>query len=398
MMQRWTSYALVLIISGAMFVISNEGLKGYLRSEVYLAKEIKSPLDSIDQYRLSEEAPFKYRVAFPSIVKGSYGLLYEPIDVDGFYNTYRIWSLIFYCLSAVSMLWLLMVCGFNHRESFFGAMLFLFLPAMMMAFTLPVHTREDTLAYCLFFVGLGLLLKERRWPFLLLSIMGAFTRETLLLLPALYFLFAKDESPIRRATITVTPILVWLALRLYLGLESYDVWEGLRWNVENLNQVIGFLFVSFNVLWLSLLLEWWSYRRDRSAVKPPLLFFYRSVWITTAAIIATTFAGGIFNEIRLLNLLAPWMIVFFLQYCRNFNAEIRTIAGTKNYWLYAGISFVLCAMVSYMVVEHSEKIIPPGRYAVPYDQWIIFTVIYIFMVLLFLPHAWRTFMQIRSSK
>jgi hypothetical protein len=391
MEKRWFFILIICLVAAIEFFVSNEALKGYLRSEITLAKEVKTPLETIDEYRIAEQAPFKYRLLFPTIIKGSYNLVYNGNDNLGFFYTYRFWSMVFYITSACSMFWLLLNVGFNNQQSLVGTMTFLFLPPMLLAFTLPVHTREDTLAYTLFFAGLALLIKEKRWPFMFIALAGVVARETLLLLPLLYFFFAKDESVIRRFFIAGLPLLLWTAIRIFMGYQDYDVWEGLRWNLNNPEQVIGFLFITFNFLWLPFLLHLVFFKKNIHYTPQDLRFFYRSSVFALVIILLTTFFGGIYNEIRLLYLFAPWMIIIFLDFIRNYNSSLKITLGTRNYWMFCSIAFLVCASVLILALQNREKLIVPGKYAVPYDQWIILSVCYIFILLLFLPHSMKIF-------
>jgi hypothetical protein len=389
---------LLILIAGSEFFLSNGLLKGYLRSETYLAREVKSPVDSLAKYTLAEEPPFKYRLIFPAIVESSFAIVHEANDNRGFFNTYKFWSLVFYVCSACALYWLLQQAGFSNLFSFAGSLIFLLLPPMLMAFTLPIHTREDTLAYTLLFIGIGLLLKEKRWLFLLICLLGALTRETLLLLPLLYLLFGKDESIRRKAVITLLPVLLWIFVRFGGNNERYDMWEGLRWNLNNPEQVIGFLFITFNFLWLTFILHYAFYKRNLHFISSDLRFFYKSSLFTLVVILVTTFVGGIFNEIRLLYLFSPWMIVFFLDCLRSYGGKFSMTLATRNYRIFAAIAFVFCAALMYFVLTFREKLIEPGKYAVPYDQWVIFSVCYIFIMLLFIPHVFAIFSLKKSAK
>lgn len=396
--KRWIYGLLICAIAALLFYFSNYQLKGYLRSEVSLAKEVKTPLDSIDQYRIADEAPFKYRLLFPSFVKASYNLLFGPGDVQGFYQVFKFWSLVFYMTSALAMFFLLRSVSFSDNYSLAGALIFLFLPPMLVAFTLPVHTREDTLAYSIFFIGLMLLVQEKRWHFLLVCIPAVLTRETLLLLPLLYFFFSKDDLFIRRFFIAGVPGVLWLSVRLLLGHDEYDMWEGLKWNLANPEQVIGFLFITFNICWIPFLLHLLFFKKSIATASPGIGFFYRSSIFTLAVILITTFIGGIFNEIRLLYLFSPWMIILLLDFVRSNMDIFRAIFMKKTYWLYAAFSLIFCAVMLYFVSLYQDKIIVPGKWAVPYGQWIVLFVCYVFVMLLFMPVSFQVFRLRKSAK
>lgn len=390
--------SLVVLIATAEFFVSNHALKGYLRADDYLAREIKTPADSLHEYRIANEAPFKYRLVFSSIIKSTHHLFYHGNESEGFFQVYRAWSLLFYITSACAFYGLLLTCGFSPALSFTGTLIYLALPPSIMAYTLPVHTREDTLAYTLFFTGLAFIIRQQRWPFALVAILGVMTRETLLLLPLLYLLFGKDEKIARKIFILIFSIAVWIGIRLGLGSEHYDMWLGFHWNMNNPEQVIGFTFITFNFLWLTYLLHYLIYKRNLHYISGDLRFFYKSSIFVLVVILVTTFVGGIFNEVRLLNLFAPWMIIFFLDCFRNNQEHFRIVAGTKYYRLFAAGSLLVCAIMLYFALSHRSELIVPGKFAVPYDQWIIFSVCYIFAFMLLIPHLLRIFSQKNPSK
>lgn len=387
----------LILLAVLLFFVSNHSLKGYLRSQTSLAKELKSPPDSIIQYRIAEQAPFKYRLLFPSVIKGTYYSLYDGNDSDGFYTTYKGWSLLFYISSACVFYFLLATCGFQPGYCFAGSVIFLLLPPMLMAFTLPVHTREDTLGYTLLFLGLIFLVKENRMWFLVTALAAALTRETLLILPLLYLFFSRDPLLLRRLFIAGLPCALWLAVRFLMGHEKYNTWEGLHWNLDNPEQVAGFLFIAFNVCWIPFVIHILFFRSEKSRQAGELSFFYRTALFTLAVILVTTFVGGIYNEIRLLYVLAPWVIIIFLDFIRIYMPVLTSNFKSGRYRLYASGVVALCAVLLYFILQHREKLIVPGKYNVPYEQWIIFSVFYILVVLLFLPvsasvvsSAWRS--------
>jgi hypothetical protein len=61
------------------------------------------------------------------------------------------------------------------------------------AFVLPTQTKEDFLGYGILFLGLRAILLRRHASVAMWSIVGGFTRETLLVPPAVYFLVAADR-------------------------------------------------------------------------------------------------------------------------------------------------------------------------------------------------------------
>lgn len=382
----------------ALFFLSNYLLDGYLQSPALLGKELKSPEATLFEYRISKEAPFKYRLLFTAIVNTTYSLLSDKESSIVFYQVYKFWSVAFYTISALIFFWLISSVGFKGYYPLAGALIFLALPPMLMAFTLPVHTRDDTLAYSILFGGLIALIKNQKGVLLLLMIIGALTRETLLLLPLLYFLFVKDTSLIRKLVMSGLPVGVWLWIRLFFSPQGYDVWEGLRWNLSNLNQVAGFLVITFNVCWLPFLLHLFYYRRRVLDVcGTPAEFFYRSAPFALLVVVLTTFFGGIFNEIRLLYLASPWMIILFLDFLRNNEQQIKSSVRDRSFWIFAAGTFVLIVFIALVALKYEDDLFDEGGWPIPYRKWIIISTGYIFLTVLFLPIAFRVFAEKKSA-
>jgi hypothetical protein len=373
---------LIIAISVTLFFTTNQFFDGYLKSPTSLGREIQSNKDSLYHFNITSKAPFKFRVLFPMIVSSSYHLVAKKDDTELFYNVYKFWSALFYVLSTLVFFYLLRTLNFTESWSFFGTMIFLFMPAMMLAFTVPVHTREDTLAYLIFFLGLIFISKEKFWQLLFLSVIGAFCRETLLLLPLLYFLFSTDTL-FKRGVVLAIPIVLWLLFR-YLNKESYDYLEGLRWNMANPIQVIGFLFIAFGFQWLPLVHAVFN-RNFSFRANDRTSFFYKSSVLVFFMILVSTFLGGIFNEIRLLYLLAPWMVIFTLNYFLRNLKTLRTQLSIHNYQIYI---FVVFGIILYLLLWspfNLQEVVKPGKFKVPYSVWLNVFLIHAAMVVAMLP-------------
>jgi hypothetical protein len=381
---------ILALIAVVTFYVSNNTLRGYLRWEVNQDEVAAGSLEALDYYEITTRAPFKYRLLFPSIVKSTFKATYSADDVEGYYHTYKAWSLVFFTASVLAMFLLLRTIGFDERYSFLGSLIFLFLPAMLMAFTTPVHTREDTLAYTLFFTGLIFLIRERRILFVVICILGVLTRETLLLLPLLYLFYAKDDNLFRRLLISAAPAVLFVAVRVIIGFDKYDVWEGLKWNLDNPEQVIGFLFITFNVCWIPYLFHLLHYRSSlATSVGSPVHFFYKTSIFSLAVILLTTFVGGIFNEIRLLYLFCPWIIVISVDFVRSNIGLFKKALAEKSYRIYSIASLVFCLAIVYVIMLNWQRLIVPGKFRVPYEVWILASSVYMLVILLFLPVSLR---------
>jgi hypothetical protein len=390
MNKQWL-YLIICLFATAIFFFSNENLRGYLRCDSCLGKEIQAPSDSLYQYNLSSKAPFKYRLLFPVIVKTTHQIVFGKDNNLGFYYTYKFWSLFFYVSASCLLFYLMSIAGFNNALSLAGAFLFILLPPMLMAYTLPVHTREDPLAYTILIGGLILLVKDKKWLFLFIASIGALCRETLLLLPMLYFFFAEDKIIMRRLFISGLPVLIWITLRVVMGHEEYDIAEGFRWNNNNIEQVIGFLFITFNVCWIPFLFHHLSFKKNVATANQLRKFFFKSAWLTLSVILLTTYFGGIYNEIRLLYLLAPWMILITLDFLERHMAEIKVGLFKPSYLIFIALTIMSGGILMYFVLRHQKELIVPGKYNVPYHLWIIVSMVYICITIIFVPISFRIF-------
>ena len=384
-MRRQWLYIIVGLIATVVFFFSNENLRGYLQCDACLGKEIQADQDSLYQYKLADKVPFKYRILFPTIVKASHKAVFGENNSIGFYYTYKFWSWFFYVSSACLLFYLLKIAGFDDGISLTGAIIFILLPPMLMAYTLPVHTREDPLAYTILLLGLVCLVKDKKIIFVFVSIAGALCRETLLLLPMLYFFFAGDKILWRRLIIPAIPGVVWLLLRISIRHEQYDVAEGFNWNNNNPEQVIGFLFITFNVLWIPFVIHTIRFKHNLQNTNTVRLFFSRSSLLTLSVILLTTYFGGIYNEIRLLYLLAPWFIVMAAGFLESYGTQIKEMILTKGYMTFIFSAMIVCAILMHFILKYQSVLIVPGKYAVPYHLWIIISVIYLCITIIFIP-------------
>lgn len=375
---------ILTFISSITFWASNFLLDGTLKSNINLGGELKSPADSLYQWSIGNEAPFKYRVLHRAIVSGTYALLKGDTHNNHlFFTIYTVYALLAHIVAVILFHFLI---GITTLKDFrlIGAVLFALLPPLLFAYNVPVHTREDTLAYCLLLVGMICVLRDKPLFVLLASIAGVLCRETLLMVPVIYLLFQHKQKFSIRLSILIASIALFAILRFYIGLNKYDHAEGLRWNLSHPDQLIGFLFISFGFLWLPFFLTLFT-RKDELSKSSELYILQRSAPVALALILITTFLGGIFNEIRLLYLLAPWIIPLALYHYRNNQLLIMQRATTKPFVIYAVITTITVVLVTMFVMSNYELLIPASKFGISYSKWILVTCIQTFVTLLTVP-------------
>ncbi len=387
-MKTLWGYALIISLATFIFVLTNTFFGGYLKSSQTLSKEIKTSSDSLYQYKLVSIPPFKYRILFPTLVKATHQTLFNPSNSIDFFRVYRLLSWLFLVLSAISFYHLLSTVGFSTNWAFTGVCIFLFMPPILLAYTVPVHTREDTLGYFLFFTALTYLIKKNVAVFVFIACFGVLCRETLLLLPLIYFFFFGEKNLLKRIFISILPICIWLILRYSLGDQHYDMQEGFRWNISNPVQVLAFVFITFNIGWLPFILSCMGLQIASEKETEGIRLIFRSGILTLTVLFVTTFFGGIFNEIRLLYLFVPWIVIYFLFFLQRYQKQLKGMVLKPFFIGAALIAIPIIFSLTYLAVANQHKFMTAGKYQVPYHIWIVFFILYtavsIFCVIPFL--------------
>lgn len=376
----------LLTISLGFFLISGFLFKSALNDPTALSKEILSPAESLYEYGISNREPFKYRVLFSSLVELTYSFFSEPQNNQKFYWIYIFWSGFFYVTAVLSFYILLNFLGFNNRYSILGTALFLMSPAIIFAFSLPVHTREDMMAYTILNIGLICLIRNKKIGVLLCSILGVLCRETLLILPLIFLLYRNKNIAFRWGTLFIS-LLAFFSIRIVLGSEGYDIiGMGLKYNLDNIEGTIGFFFLVFSFMWPVFFYDIYCTitKAGKKLSDNPISLLRKSSLLVFTLVFITTIIGGRINEIRLLFIIFPWVIPTFLYYLKyHLNAHIKVIM-TKEYKLYAALAGGACLLL-YLIVYYNIGLIEGGVHDVPYVQWATITCIYLYVFFLSIP-------------
>jgi len=253
-----------------------------------------------------DEAPFRYRVLF----HGSVDALATIIAV-GVSRPTAYWLAMLVAQSAAVVLAALGVdrlvsaIGGSGPQRVGAQIAWLALPPVHLAFAYPVQTKEDFLAYALLFFGLAEFLRGRWRGVLVISMLGALTRETLLLLPLVHALGYKGSWQHRLAPLGAA-LSIHAGLRLALGHASYDALK-LDENFSSPAAVIVSLALVLGA--------GWAWLRGPG----PL-----SRWLPVALVmlVGTHLVLGRVQEIRISLLLAPWLL-----------SRVVEFAGLRVRWL-----------------------------------------------------------------
>lgn len=376
------TFLILGVTSFLFFLFSVYVVESSLKNKESTAIELMSPKESIYNYNSSEISPFKYRILFSSIVKISYDTLKgDNEDDDLFYYTYVTVSGITFIFATLSFCYLLLSIGFSSQYSFLGSLIFLVSPSVIFAFTMPVHSREDFLAYSILCLGLIGIIKNRTGLVFFFCILGILCRETLLILPFLYLIFQPKAKLIYRLGIAALSFGLFLSIRIYTGYESYNVLNlGLHYNLNNLAESVGFLFLSFSFMWIFLVINIYkTYVKEKLSSNKEIQFFQKSALWVFLLVFLSTLVGGRFNEMRLMNLMFPWMIVIFLYYFQKYNKAILSHVQSHSFKIFTVGILILLVTVLVIALNSISTYFPPGKYAVPYDSWVILTFLYLFI-------------------
>lgn len=354
-----------------------------MNSRDRLAKELQvGTWEHFDEWKSDEKAPFKYRILFSTLVDASTKLFSSSKYYNrNFYYIYCIISMALMASVPLVFHQLLKIAGFNNFECWLGIFFLFISPAFLLAYTLPVHTKEDMLGYLLLCSALIFLIKEKDYFFCMTAILGVITRETLMVLPFIYLFFSKASFS-KKIVICSLPILSLILLRLSLGLESYNMAQGFSWNVSRPFQILGFGFLCFHILWAPFFLG----LSKKKSEEPNISFFRKSALPVITLIIMTTFLFGQFNEIRLQFLGFPWIIINALMFFRLNRLRILDIAVSSKYKIY--ITFIISLFTVFIIgfIKNYEGYFSfENRYNVPVDLWLIVLFIFIGLQVIILP-------------
>lgn len=387
---------LVLVIATIFFILSGFVFKGSLNNISYLSSEIASP-EALYKYSLAEKAPFKYRMLFSSLVQLTYNIFSEPKNNQNFYIIYCLWSGLSYIAAAVSFYILLITLKFSRQHSIWGLMLFLLCPAVLFGYSLPVHSREDFLAYTILNISLIFIIRNNFKGVLCFAFLGILCRETLLIIPFLYLFFTTSKW-IHKALVVSICFVVFFLIRFISGYESYNFLDlGFFYNLQNIEESIGFIFLVFSFMWPVYLYDLYAYFQYKKNIpKDPLTFLRKSSLAVFILILSTTIIGGRINEIRLMFLLFPWVIPIFLFYVKSLKISFYNAYQTRGYKIY--LLICACSIIPlYVIASENITLFTEGIFAVPYNQWIIVTCIHLFILCSSIPIYIEMFKTFPSS-
>jgi hypothetical protein len=192
------------------------------------------------------EEPFRFRLLFHGLVDALAAVLgsFFGLSLNTYWCAYVTVAIASVVFAGWATALLLRTAGCSERQSMFGLAVWLALPPIHLAFVMPTQTKEDFLAYGLLAIGLVGVIKERLALVTIVSIVGALTRETLLLVPLIYALTARGNARTRFLPL-VAGLLTLASIRLVLSSQGHDATGHFEKNLSNpwvLAAAIGAIF------------------------------------------------------------------------------------------------------------------------------------------------------------
>lgn len=224
-------------------------------------------------------------------------------------------------------------------------------PVIWAFFPLTDSTEADMLAYLWVVLGIVLLSQKRYGLFTAVTVAGALTRETTLVL--VLVLAVVDDLPVwKRALLGIPPIAVALLIRLAASPETGYLWLGWSVNSQFPLRALTYLFSSFGVWWLVGSTGWLSLRKSASRMAYGQALLVRSAPVAVGAILVTSAGLAILHETRIVFLAFPWLIGLSLMVIRERWRDLTNralwarVAVLVTAALSAGIIFLLWFVLS----------------------------------------------------
>ena len=304
--REWAVVGGIIVLITIIFVV-NVFVRHhtYLSSPELLATRLSLRFGDAPMWSLwgeGLEKPYAYRFLFRFLAVGlarllhlgSFGFWLEYITLSYALTLLQALLLYFYCHSVIRLLWQAAALAVVLTSlSFTG----------LFAYEFPVWVVEDTLAYVFLLAGLIALSKRKDYLFQLCVVLGVLTRETLLLLLVVRWVYV-HENFLKKLLASVPALLVLLIVRLSLGPWYDPLVAGSNLNFSRPVEAVIFVFATFGVLWFIAPLAW---RRGGVLWDTPLKGSISVLMV--ALILLTSLLGGRLRETRLVFLAFPWVVV-----------------------------------------------------------------------------------------
>lgn len=377
---------LTLLGIGAVLWV-NVGGYGVLTWPSTLAAELHSTPEEPLSWAQGAEAPYCYRWLFRALVLGACRVLGVSTS-EGFYEVFVAASALSLGLAVFLLERFLRATGASVARARLGGLLFLASFPVLFAYDLPVHTREDPLAYALVSLQLWLVALERPLALALAGVVAANVRETttLGLLP---FVFV-GSRPLSHRLAAVAPAFAAVALVHVLrapptAAHGYLL-EGVTQNLREPTEALLYLGASLGSLWLLAGLRLAEKRASGELSGP---WGWRASGLALGLAVLANALLGMLRECRIVFVAAPFAVKLSLEYLGS--ERFREVARARAAWLALAAVLVLgLALEVWIACDASaverlrpwiggsfqpgwapprEMLLPSGETALVYPYW-----------------------------
>ena len=310
-----------------------------------------------------EAEPFRYRVLFHGMVDGlAHGLgLVLPRDLLTYWLALIAVILASICFAFVMLDRFAATLGADQAERRFLIKLFVLMPPVHNAFVMPVQSKEEFLAYGILFAGLTALLQERWRAVMIWTVLGALTRETLLLLPGVFLVASAAPLGLRLGTLAAG-LAIFVGLRLALGVESNFLFR--PENFDSLTLVVISLVAIFGAFWLPVLRSAFSgLARPHAVADAParrIDMLWRVFPLALAAVLLAHVLAARLFEIRISFILVPWVIIALVPHVPQLRRAIYGPLGAAVLGAIAlGVGAVEISGAGAWIADLEQRLIGP---------------------------------------
>lgn len=284
------------------------------------------------------EEPFRFRLAFHGVVDGVAYLVGVPLgqSLTTYWMAYVITTLVSVMFAGCATVVFLRAAGCTMRQTLFGFGLWLTLPPIHHAFVLPTQTKEDFVAYGMVAFGLAAIIQQRNGLVVIISVLGALTRETLLVVPMIFALTARVGPLVRFMPLAAAGATLG-AVRLAMSAQGYEAMAHFSLNLSRPGILITALAFIFGAAWLFMLpsLKPSSlaeasrcqlkalFGQDEGAPALMVERVEKTTVLTVVTLLAVHLLFGRIQETRITALAAPLLILYA---ARRFDDTLATSA------------------------------------------------------------------------
>jgi hypothetical protein len=336
---------ILFLLVSALFSFHIWGRETTLNSPYRLAVELQSYSGQPQEWSIGIKPPMKYRHLFRWIVQFTAKLVPSLSADEAVYVCYIGWSLVFWWLSLVFFWEFTVLVGLTPVYSWAATVSLLLCSPSLQAYVRPVHTREDPLAYLFVILGLTFLFRREYGPMTVASIAGVLTRETTLIVPAIFLLYA-PMGWARRLLWCLPPVVVGIGVRLLHGWESYPVLAQASRNWQMPVESLLFLFMTFGWMWPLSFLRRRQVRNSSLSTNNTEQLLAKSYLMALALILGSNLVGGRLCENRISFMLFPWVVPLAWMWIQKRRLEGKLDFRKLAIWVVAfhllAFSLVLC--------------------------------------------------------